>query len=351
MTPKRTTRIPVAALAAAVASLLACAALAWALFERRPGKLQPRREAPHILIDHEMVDLGTVTPGQTKDAVFEFVNLGRQPLRIENVVTSCGCADPVVSHETVEFGQRASLTVTYHAEKFGHVSHSIGFVTNDPNRPRVELSLKANCQPWVQAVPGSLFFGNVVGHTKVGRELDVFSPRGQRFRIRGVKSNVSGLSVDFAETEAVTHRLRVTLAAPQDSGKLVGEIQIDTSSEEQPQLLVPVDAQVVGMLTSRPTHLLLGKVSPGAEMAREIVLHSSAGVVPKLRSIACTDDRWTVTGQEVKAPGGEAELRVKLRLRVPREGGNHVAKLAICARAPEQQTVTVPLMVVVGDLE
>lgn len=63
--------------------------------------------------EKEVHDFGTVTEGPAAVYEFKFLNTGKQPLIMTNVVASCGCTTPKWSKEPVAQGQTGSIIVSF----------------------------------------------------------------------------------------------------------------------------------------------------------------------------------------------------------------------------------------------
>jgi hypothetical protein len=70
-------------------------------------------------------DFGTVPQGKPVFHFFEVVNTGSTPLKIDNIVTSCGCTTPEWSKEPIAPGGTAKIKVGYNAASEGGFEKSI----------------------------------------------------------------------------------------------------------------------------------------------------------------------------------------------------------------------------------
>lgn len=133
----------------------------------------PKREAlgsASLTIDKKVEDFGSMKGDEERTATFTITNTSTSSvLRLWNVATSCDCtfASVVIAgKETGEFnmpmhmnatlknwmgevaaGETALLKVTYRPEVMpvtGPVTRQVGFATNDPDNPTVEVSVAAN---------------------------------------------------------------------------------------------------------------------------------------------------------------------------------------------------------------
>jgi archaellum component FlaG (FlaF/FlaG flagellin family) len=84
--------------------------------EVKPDVLQVK-EANH--------DFGKIPQGRPATYVFEVVNTGSTPLKLDNVQASCGCTTPVWNKEDIAPGSVSKITVGYNAYAEGAFEKSI----------------------------------------------------------------------------------------------------------------------------------------------------------------------------------------------------------------------------------
>jgi hypothetical protein len=99
--------------------------------------------APIAAVDPAEVDLGKVPPGESRKGYFTVRNSGTRSLLI-NLRSDCGCltatADPVVPP-----GGEVRIEVELRTEKLrGEVANAVVLTTNDPERPRISVPVRAN---------------------------------------------------------------------------------------------------------------------------------------------------------------------------------------------------------------
>lgn len=98
---------------------------------------------PKIQFDTETIDYGDTE--KSKDdglRVFKFTNVGKAPLKIVNVQSTCGCTVPEYTQEDIMPGKTGELKVRYNMVP-GRFSKTINITTNgDPEK--VALRIKGN---------------------------------------------------------------------------------------------------------------------------------------------------------------------------------------------------------------
>jgi Protein of unknown function (DUF1573) len=76
--------------------------------------------AADVLELKELVyDFGKIPQGKPVTHVFEVVNKGKEPLKLDNVQASCGCTTPEWDHEAIPAGATSKITVGYNAYSEG----------------------------------------------------------------------------------------------------------------------------------------------------------------------------------------------------------------------------------------
>ena len=109
---------------------------------------QPRKlAAPHMELEPEEHDFGSVA--QDTELVYEFnvKNTGSEDLMIRRISTSCGCTAAVTSDRVVPPGGATLLRVTLQTRKrTGVLQKSISVASNDP-RHVTTVRVKAFVEP------------------------------------------------------------------------------------------------------------------------------------------------------------------------------------------------------------
>lgn len=102
-------------------------------------------------------DFGTIKEGPIAEHVFEFTNVGKEPLIIQGASASCGCTTPEWPKEPILPGKNGKITVRYNTQ--GRVApftkevyiQSNAFVPD--GKERYELHIKGTVVPAEQAAP------------------------------------------------------------------------------------------------------------------------------------------------------------------------------------------------------
>ena len=86
---------------------------------------------PDVLVVKETThDFGKIPQGRPAHHVFEIVNTGTSPLKLENVQASCGCTTPDWSKEAIAPGASSKITVGYNAYAEGSFEKTVTILYN-----------------------------------------------------------------------------------------------------------------------------------------------------------------------------------------------------------------------------
>jgi hypothetical protein len=121
--------------AVAVAVLVSGAAIAWKTTAR-----------PRIAVAPTALDFGRIAGRATK--IVNVQNLGRAPLGILRVSSSCGCTTAEIETMVLSPGQAARLSITFdaaaHGPELGPAEHAVYVRSDDPATPEVEITVRAD---------------------------------------------------------------------------------------------------------------------------------------------------------------------------------------------------------------
>lgn len=105
------------------------------LYTQAQTNTQPQAPATPTATEHpadgkikfkkENVDFGTTAFNKPVTINFEFTNVEKQPVLIENVRTSCGCTAPTWTKAPVLPGKTGTVTTTYSANSVGQQNKTI----------------------------------------------------------------------------------------------------------------------------------------------------------------------------------------------------------------------------------
>ena len=94
-----------------------------------------------IEFEKKFVDFGTLKVGDVKVVTITYKNIGKKPLILDDVISSCDCTEVEWSKAPVMPGKTGTIKATYTAKNEGLISKRITVLSN-ANTDRVILQLK-----------------------------------------------------------------------------------------------------------------------------------------------------------------------------------------------------------------
>jgi hypothetical protein len=86
--------------------------------------------AQEFKFEKEIINYGKIKKGDDGKRVFEFTNVGKAPLIIKEIKTSCDCAIPKKPEKPIMPNEKATITVEYDTSKIGGFSKEIIIFSN-----------------------------------------------------------------------------------------------------------------------------------------------------------------------------------------------------------------------------
>ena len=94
-----------------------------------------------IEFEKKFVDFGTLKVGEVKVVTVTYKNIGKKPLILDDVISSCDCTTVEWDKAPVMPGKTGTIKATYTAKNVGLISKRITVLSN-ANTDRVILQLK-----------------------------------------------------------------------------------------------------------------------------------------------------------------------------------------------------------------
>ena len=106
-----------------------------------------KRDGAAITFTEEEHDFGDIVQGDVVKYTFKFKNSGNEPLKLSNVVVTCGCTATDWPKEIIKPGEESSITVQFSSRgKMGIQNKIIRVMSNSINFSDA-VKIKANVLP------------------------------------------------------------------------------------------------------------------------------------------------------------------------------------------------------------
>ena len=106
----------------------------------------PQKGKPVLTVRPAAIDVGVLTVGRPTQVAVVLANEGSAPLDVRSVVPSAGCQALEASKDAVAPAAEMAVTVQLLPRAAGVIQESIGFETNDPERPSVVVPIQGYAQ-------------------------------------------------------------------------------------------------------------------------------------------------------------------------------------------------------------
>jgi Protein of unknown function (DUF1573) len=257
--------------------------------------------APKIDITQETKEVGTVPKGQVIETDFIIRNVGGSDLIITDARPSCGCT--VSSFDKlIKPGAEGKVHTSVDTKSFtGPISKSVLVVSNDPDRPQMNLFVKAMVKPFVDIAPQAYVRFSVVKGDSASQDVILiseekgFKPVVAETAQPYVKAEISptGDKDKIAGRPGDQYKLAITVLPDAPEGLLNAPVRLTTGVAQQPTLEVPVSGIIRPRVSVTPVTVNFGNFTPGKD--------------PITRNIVVTNNKpgspVKVTKAEVNVPG------------------------------------------------
>ena len=257
--------------------------------------------APKIEIAQETKEMGTVPKGQVIETDFIIKNVGGSDLVITDARPSCGCT---VSNfdKLIKPGAEGKVHTSVDTKSFsGPISKSVLVVSNDPDRPQMNLFVKALVKPFVDVAPQAYVRFSVVKGDPASQDVVLISEE------KGFKPVVAETAQPYVKAEVSAagdkdkiagrpgdqYKLAISVTADAPEGLLNAPIRLTTGVAQQPTLEIPVSGIVRPRVSVTPITVNFGNFTAGKDpITRNIVVTNNKPGTPV-----------KVTKAEVSVPG------------------------------------------------
>jgi uncharacterized protein DUF1573 len=257
--------------------------------------------SPKIEILPETKDAGTVAKGHVVDATFVVKNSGGADLVISDARPSCGCT--VASFDRViKPGAEGKIHSSVDTKSFsGPISKSIVVHSNDPERPQLNLFIKAMVKPFVDVLPQAFVRFSVIKGDSAGQDVVLLSEE------KGFRPTIAETSQPYVKAEVLPagdkdkipgrsgdqYKVRISVMPDAPEGLLNAPVRVATGVAQQPTIEIPVSGIVRPRVSVTPVTVNFGNFTAGKDpITRNIIVTNNKPGVPV-----------KVTRAEVSVPG------------------------------------------------
>ena len=226
---------------------------------------------PNIVFENTVHDFGLVAPASVKTCEFKFCNKGEGKLQISEVTRTCGCTVFKLAKNDYAPGECGKIAVQYNADAaVGVRQRHLHVLSNDPNNPNVELTIKASITQKVTFEPERLEY-KLKGENAGTAELTLRSVDQQFFKIAQIDSTNDAVTADFnPDQTAAEFVLKTKLDAAKMGTSSFGRISIKVTHPDCASVTVPFS--LIPRFRSDPAAINIINAEPGKPVQKELWL-------------------------------------------------------------------------------
>ena len=221
---------------------------------------------PIVSISDDTYDFGFMDADAKERHEFVIKNRGRGPLELKKGTASCKCTVSFLKEGDIAPGQSGVVAIEWTAKQplgGDQFKQTVQILTNDPERPRLTLTIQGRVTMAARAVPSEVLFNGVTAGESGSATVRVFGFRSEPLEITGhrlAQADTSDYfevtyeplpSDELSEEEGATSGclVKVTLKPGLPVGAFKQRIVLKTSSEETPRIGLPVEGTVTGEIS------------------------------------------------------------------------------------------------------
>lgn len=273
-----------------------------------PNEKSPEAK-PKISFEKTVHDFGEMGMGQKGECEFRFKNTGSGLLEIGKIRATCGCTVPTLAKRQYQPGEDGVIKIKYSGQsRPGSVAKSIYVNTNDTEKPKVKLTIKAKVAQHIEVSPSELCFSEWEENA-AALDITLKSKDGEVFAITGFTSTNNAISIEFdPDTSASDFVLKPKVDVQKLGERPEGTIKIELSHPKQHSVVIHYETFT--KFQAQPSRLLLNKLEPGKPQTREVLIKSTNGEPFKIDSISSKKGYIKVISQKPSSEGIELTVQV-----------------------------------------
>ena len=328
--------------------------------ERR-GLLPPvgtdPENAPRIAVEETDIDAGVISRRGVTEFDLTVYNEGRRELRIEDVLTECGCTVGDIERSRIPPGQSSTMVVSLDPSLMGgfESDYTLTILSNDFRNPQFPVRVRARVEPEFAIEPERVDFGEVSMGAAAEERVRIRRLVDEPFEVIGVEplGNVPGLEVTYAELpedewrepgkKEYEARLRMT---PQQAGPFTGYFQVLTSLERLPRWRGGLQGQAITFYTISSQRLNVTEARyPGDEGIATATITAQRPI--EIEDLRITSPDFTVALREDDEPGVK---HIEVGIAPGAEPGRRAARIDFEINGGgEQAEESIQLVALIGD--
>lgn len=209
-----------------------------------------------IEYENDHLDLGRLVEGDVRTAEFTYTNTGKDPVKILQINTSCGCIHAEEWKQTVAPGEQGHFKIHLDTDRLHGELSKVLTVLTDRSNDRHRVFVEAEVTSPLRAFPPKVSFGRVVlGEKVTPHKVNVILTDSRLNSLASFKSSNSAITSEISELEK-GKKFEVAVSIDNSKlGNIIGELTTSLPLDEFPELKIPVSAKIVRAVEVIPSDL------------------------------------------------------------------------------------------------
>jgi hypothetical protein len=263
-------------------------------------------QVPRVEVPKSVFDFGSMEPESRGKHSFEIRNVGTAPLTLHVAGTSCKCTVGGVSASQIAPGDKAQVTLEWHAKyKDQEYWQTAEVHTNDPVRPILTLRIEGKVRPRFNAEVAELVVSPMAPGNGATAQVVLFSPTWTDMEIVGVTTTLAGISTELLPAEdsdlkrlgATSARvLRVNIPDNLPSGEFRDAIRIQAAPKDRRLEVENLELSLRGQIL--PRYRILGPLDERNSLVLGQIPHGTGKSIRVLIKLRDEEQSLPVTSIE-----------------------------------------------------
>jgi Protein of unknown function (DUF1573) len=276
------------------------------LIKPPPPPASAPADAPRVELSTRLWDFGTIWFGDPCTIDIAIKNVGKSPLTIVNLKSSCGCTAARPPKNVLAPGESDKITITYNSKKGSvNVGQTITLETNDPAEPSIPIHVKGIVQPLYEAKPASMIsFGTIPPGHKQSMSLELTNKTGAKLGLKLAPQPAGTPAFDLqleTITEGQHYRLTATTRPPMNMGSASMLAKLHTDDPKRPEFDIHVNAMVSDRVAINPQSIYFSATGTPGPQTRMLRVNFQKDRPLTIKSITCTIPSVTIKQMPVPA--------------------------------------------------
>jgi hypothetical protein len=302
--------------------------------------------APVIVFDKMRHDFGRIPDHAKVSHRFMVSNQGNAPLRMKEVIPSCGCSVSVVGKHLLEPGESTFIEAQFDPRGMvGSVHKSMEVVSDDPINPCIVLTFEAGVFKEITASAAAVFFDKVQRSAPMSSSIRLESGNGQPV-------NVIDIEIKDAPYLSCTHQkdgndtvLNIAINGqliPKGRNNGVSNMAVHTDNTNVPTLQFRIQWDLRLPITSSPSRIAWVDEA-GKELRANInLIHSGGKPFTILEAVSSSSLIFVSNLSDVSA----AEQKIDVVLSADAKAGSLREVLKLRLDDPEQEVIEISIVAI-----